>query len=736
MDESRITESFLLDNENRDQVSYSMVVDRVRPPKERTFDKVQQRRISKWVDDTNVTRCYNCRNEFGWYLRKHHCRMCGHIFCWKCSDNWKRLPDYVDDIPTPTGYWKAFKRKDPVRICFACNQKLEQLEKMHRLCKVWDILLMHPSFDLSILYAMRETGNKLYYRLTNFYLSKFREIQYRLPNYRFNKFEKTLLWNNRHYFIGHSAWLTKLLLSLDLQDYNDRQKIGIVLKILNRKKRNCNQWFLMCQRHCTPKLKPEDAIIILNSHLKSTVLKTIALQTFDACPLNEFITYVPNLVCCMQSETIENSVIGPYLVEKCFHHKNYQLLSELYWQLKVSSETSSEHFEIYQYFLSVLKDGLGPKLAKSLQFVQLFTSLLDRLPKFYTENDVKEMLTCHKASLQDCIIPTRGPAKEDETIRIDIESIQVFSSWTRPILIPFIVKSKTKTRTIRIIYKREDVRKDKIVMNIIQLMDIHLKRYAKINMNILTYPILPITSTSGLIEFVENCDTLYTIRKKHPDSPIMSYLIDQNPNSPAQTLRTTFTKSCAAYAIITYLLGIGDRHLENIMLNKDGMLFHIDFGYILGFDPKPHVNMMRMRISNDMVTAMGGTKSDCYNKLFKKLCNVTFNCLRRRADLFVTMLSLLVESKPTIQNSVPFTQQRIYNEVVRRFIPGETYQEAKVHLDNTIDHSTKSAQYAIVDFLHYHNKEKTISGMLNGAYESTRNMISTLGGMIMDSNLF
>jgi len=103
-----------------------------------------------------------------------------------------------------------------------------------------------------------------------------------------------------------------------------------------------------------------------------------------------------------------------------------------------------------------------------------------------------------------------------------------------------------------------------------------------------------------------------------------------------------FTKQCfqnynihilsvfvAGYSVITYLLGVGDRHLDNLLLTTSGKLFHIDFGYILGRDPKPLPPPMKL--SKEMVEAMGGINSDYYYK-FRKQCYTAFLHLRRLVE--------------------------------------------------------------------------------------------------------
>lgn len=89
----------------------------------------------------------------------------------------------------------------------------------------------------------------------------------------------------------------------------------------------------------------------------------------------------------------------------------------------------------------------------------------------------------------------------------------------------------------------------------------------------------------------------------------------------------TYVRSCAGYCVITYLLGVGDRHLDNLLLTRDGKLFHIDFGYILGRDPKPLPPPMKL--SKEMVDAMGGVNNSEHYQQFRKLCYTAFLHLRR-----------------------------------------------------------------------------------------------------------
>jgi len=94
----------------------------------------------------------------------------------------------------------------------------------------------------------------------------------------------------------------------------------------------------------------------------------------------------------------------------------------------------------------------------------------------------------------------------------------------------------------------------------------------------------------GMIEVVTNSDTIAKITESRggglaafKEDPIFSHLKKCNTDEKTfSTVVDNFVLSCAAYCTATYVLGIGDRHNDNIMVTKDGNLFHIDFGHFLG----------------------------------------------------------------------------------------------------------------------------------------------------------
>lgn len=86
------------------------------------------------------------------------------------------------------------------------------------------------------------------------------------------------------------------------------------------------------------------------------------------------------------------------------------------------------------------------------------------------------------------------------------------------------------------------------------------------------------------------------MKKGFKKNTIYDWIIESKPGKmSAETALEMFRLSCTAYSVVTLVLGIGDRHNDNVMLKKNGILFHIDFGHFLG-NYKSFLGIRRERV--------------------------------------------------------------------------------------------------------------------------------------------
>lgn len=95
---------------------------------------------------------------------------------------------------------------------------------------------------------------------------------------------------------------------------------------------------------------------------------------------------------------------------------------------------------------------------------------------------------------------------------------------------------------------------------------------------------------------------------------------------------------------MTYLLGLGDRHLDNIMIDNQGRFFHIDFGFFMDNDPKSFPPPLKL--IKEMVDAMKQISdvNNNYYELFLKKSIETYLYLRKYSKYITNLFFLMMDS--------------------------------------------------------------------------------------------
>lgn len=279
------------------------------------------------------------------------------------------------------------------------------------------------------------------------------------------------------------------------------------------------------------------------------------------------------------------------------------------------------------------------------------------------------------------VIGSSEDGKKDRPYIVSVtEDIQVTSTG---ISLPKIVKFKMSnglTKQVLMKGSNDDLRQDAIMEQVFTQVNnilIQNEELSKSNLRIRTYKVIPLGPRAGIIEFVNNSISLHQVLKEyHKDDKIkfddarraMKAVQNKTNSERLKTYnkivsivepqlrmfffenfvdynewfeaKKCYTRGIATNSIVGYILGLGDRHLNNILLDSaTGEPIHIDLG--IAFDQGKLLTIPELvpfRLTRDIVDGFGITGVD---GLFKRSCERVYTALRKDSEKVMCVLNVL-----------------------------------------------------------------------------------------------
>jgi len=157
------------------------------------------------------------------------------------------------------------------------------------------------------------------------------------------------------------------------------------------------------------------------------------------------------------------------------------------------------------------------------------------------------------------------------------------------------------------------------------------------------YKILVLSDDSGLIEPILNTVSLHQV-KKNSKMSLLEYFLEEFGALNSEeflTAQRNFVESCAAYCIVSYLVQVKDRHNGNILLDNEGHIIHIDYGFILSSSPKNlGFESSPFKLTPEFVEVMGGEGGDMF-EYFKILILQGLVAARKHHDKFTNLVDIM-----------------------------------------------------------------------------------------------
>ncbi|KAL6858032.1 Phosphatidylinositol (PI) 3-kinase [Amphichorda felina] len=523
------------------------------------------------------------------------------------------------------------------------------------------------------------------------------------PTHILSPEETDLVWKFRYHLTRDKRALTKFVKSVNWADQSESKQ---AIQVLGR-------W---------TEIDVDDALELLGPSFDNPGVRSYAVDRLRKADDDELLLYLLQLVQALKYEHVsaesaqeitQDSSLARFLIQRAA--ANFMLGNYFYWYLMVECDDHSpvqgeDNREIYrrvayEFVVELVKHPGGAQNRKTLLRQAEMVAVLSKIASEVKASSesiakkaerVKHLLADPKNELITFDPPLAMPL--DPSVKVTgvvPDQVTVFKSTLNPIKFTF----KTTTgSTYPIIFKLgDDLRQDQLVIQIITLMD-QLLQKENLDLKLSPYKILATSTSAGASQFVQS-QSLSSIVGKFRNNPALAYLRHHNPDDRQplgvrQETLDTYVRSCAGYCVITYILGVGDRHLDNLLLAPDGHFFHADFGFILGRDPKPFAPAMKL--SKEMVDCMGGVQSEHYMQ-FRQYCFLAYTALRKSSNLILNLFSLMVDANiPDIR----LEPDKAVLKVRERFHLELSEEEAILYFGRVIEDTLTAFAPVVIDKLH------------------------------------
>ncbi|KAJ1788866.1 Phosphatidylinositol 4-kinase pik1alpha (PI4-kinase)(PtdIns-4-kinase), partial [Coemansia sp. RSA 2399] len=259
-------------------------------------------------------------------------------------------------------------------------------------------------------------------------------------------------------------------------------------------------------------------------------------------------------------------------------------------------------------------------------------------------NDVDGEMDMHQVEFKDD--PSAKVLKEDwESKKARIRRTSPYGRYKNWNLLSVIVKEGS------------DLRQEQLALQLIcEIQRIWKKEQADVFVQY--YRIIVTGEGCGLMETITNTVSVHSIKKEFysrnpdyagPPYTLYNYFITTYGTPDTERFRIAqdcFVRSLVSYSLITYILQIRDRHNGNILLDTEGHVIHIDFGFMLsnspgsvGFEQAP------FKFPMEYVDILGGRDSAKFAE-FRALLISAFLSLRKHAENLCLLVEMMLKGSP------------------------------------------------------------------------------------------